>query len=121
MLSSAVSSIRFARIKGGGCDEAEAPPPDLSAAPAFNPIFNSFDGFSASSNGGSNGGSALEGGASCVGGNCAERRLMPGPIPLELTGLSKTFQTADGPFVAVENVNALIREGEFVCILGHSG
>ena len=46
---------------------------------------------------------------------------MPDRIPLELTGLTKTFQTADGPFVAVENVNALIREGEFVCILGHSG
>jgi nitrate/nitrite transport system ATP-binding protein len=46
---------------------------------------------------------------------------MPGPIPLELTGLSKTFQTPDGPFVAVDNVNAIIREGEFVCILGHSG
>ena len=46
---------------------------------------------------------------------------MPGFIPLELTGLSKTFQTPDGPFVAVENVNLLVREGEFVCILGHSG
>jgi nitrate ABC transporter ATP-binding subunit len=46
---------------------------------------------------------------------------MPGPIPLELTGLSKTFQTPDGPFVAVDNVNAIIHEGEFVCILGHSG
>ena len=46
---------------------------------------------------------------------------MPGPIPLELTGLSKTFQTPEGPFVAVENVNAVIQEGEFVCILGHSG
>jgi nitrate ABC transporter ATP-binding subunit len=46
---------------------------------------------------------------------------MPGPIPLELTGLTKTFQTSAGSFVAVENVNALIHEGEFVCILGHSG
>ena len=46
---------------------------------------------------------------------------MPGPIPLELTGLSKTFPTPDGPFVAVDNVNAIIDEGEFVCILGHSG
>src|SRR5207249_2340406 len=50
-----------------------------------------------------------------------ERSLMPGPIPLELTGLSKTFQTPDGPFVAVDNVNAIIHEGEFICILGHSG
>jgi len=46
---------------------------------------------------------------------------MRGPIPLELTGLSKTFPTPDGPVAAVHNVNALIQEGEFVCILGHSG
>jgi nitrate ABC transporter ATP-binding subunit len=42
-------------------------------------------------------------------------------VPLELTGLSKTFMTPDGPVVAVDQVNALINEGEFVCILGHSG
>jgi nitrate ABC transporter ATP-binding subunit len=42
-------------------------------------------------------------------------------IPLELTGLGKTFTTPDGPVVAVENVNAEIHDGEFVCILGHSG
>ena len=42
-------------------------------------------------------------------------------IPLELTGLGKTFDTPDGPVVALENVNAEIHEGEFVCILGHSG
>jgi nitrate/nitrite transport system ATP-binding protein len=42
-------------------------------------------------------------------------------IPLELTGLGKTFITPDGPVVAVENVNAEIHDGEFVCILGHSG
>jgi nitrate/nitrite transport system ATP-binding protein len=42
-------------------------------------------------------------------------------VPLELTGLTKTFMTPDGPVVAVENVNAMVNEGEFVCILGHSG
>jgi nitrate ABC transporter ATP-binding subunit len=42
-------------------------------------------------------------------------------VPLELTGLTKTFMTQDGPVLAVEQVNALINEGEFVCILGHSG
>jgi nitrate ABC transporter ATP-binding subunit len=42
-------------------------------------------------------------------------------VPLELTGLTKTFMTPDGPVVAVEQVNVLINEGEFVCILGHSG
>jgi len=41
--------------------------------------------------------------------------------PLELTGLSKTFDTVAGPFTAVQDVNASIEEGEFVCILGHSG
>jgi nitrate ABC transporter ATP-binding subunit len=41
--------------------------------------------------------------------------------PLELTGLSKTFQTPTGPFTAVDNVNARIGPGEFACILGHSG
>jgi nitrate ABC transporter ATP-binding subunit len=45
----------------------------------------------------------------------------PRRAPLELDGLTKRFDTPDGPFVAVENVNARIAEGEFVCILGHSG
>src|SRR5262245_496131 len=43
------------------------------------------------------------------------------PIPLELSALGKTFDTPDGPVVAVDNVNATIHDGEFVCILGHSG
>jgi nitrate ABC transporter ATP-binding subunit len=41
--------------------------------------------------------------------------------PLELTGLCKVFPTANGPFVAVKDVNATIETGEFVAILGHSG
>ena len=41
--------------------------------------------------------------------------------PLELTGLTKMFDTPTGPFVAVKDVNAQIEAGEFVCILGHSG
>lgn len=47
--------------------------------------------------------------------------MKPVRVPLELTGLGKTFATPDGPVVAVENVNAEIHDGEFVCILGHSG
>jgi len=47
--------------------------------------------------------------------------MKPLRVPLELTGLSKTFDSPDGPVVAVENVNARIHDGEFVCILGHSG
>jgi nitrate/nitrite transport system ATP-binding protein len=42
-------------------------------------------------------------------------------IPLELTGLTKVFDTAAGPFVAVKDVNAKVRAGEFVALLGHSG
>jgi nitrate/nitrite transport system ATP-binding protein len=41
--------------------------------------------------------------------------------PLELTGLTKVFDTPSGPFVAVRDVNAEIRAGEFVAMLGHSG
>ena len=41
--------------------------------------------------------------------------------PLEITGLTKVFDTPSGPFVAVKDVNAIIDQSEFVCILGHSG
>ena len=40
---------------------------------------------------------------------------------LEITGMSKVFMTPSGPYTAVKNVNAMIHDGEFVCILGHSG
>lgn len=42
-------------------------------------------------------------------------------VPLEITGLTKVFETPSGPYVAVKDVHAQIREREFVCILGHSG
>ena len=42
-------------------------------------------------------------------------------IPLELTGLTKTFPTPTGQYIAVKDVNAKIEAGEFVAILGHSG
>ena len=41
--------------------------------------------------------------------------------PLELTGLTKVFDTPAGPFIAVKDVNAIVAAGEFVAILGHSG
>jgi len=41
--------------------------------------------------------------------------------PLEITALTKVFETPSGPFVAVKDVNAQIDQGEFVCLLGHSG
>jgi nitrate ABC transporter ATP-binding subunit len=42
-------------------------------------------------------------------------------VPLELTGLTKVFDTESGPFVAVKDVNARVKAREFVAILGHSG
>jgi nitrate/nitrite transport system ATP-binding protein len=42
-------------------------------------------------------------------------------VPLELTGLTKTFPAPSGPLVAVKNVNFRVERREFVCILGHSG
>ena len=42
-------------------------------------------------------------------------------VPLELTGLTKVFETTSGPFVAVKDVNTKVGAGEFVAILGHSG
>ena len=47
--------------------------------------------------------------------------MKPTRVPLELTGMSKTFESPEGPVVAFENVNAVIHDAEFVCILGHSG
>ena len=41
--------------------------------------------------------------------------------PLELTGVTRVFDTPSGPFIAVKDVNAAIAAGEFVAILGHSG
>ena len=46
---------------------------------------------------------------------------MPGRAPLEVDGLTKTFATPAGPVVAVQDVSARVNEGEFACILGHSG
>src|SRR5881628_3037988 len=40
---------------------------------------------------------------------------------LELTGLTKIFDTPTGAFVAVKDVNVKVRDGEFVALLGHSG
>jgi nitrate ABC transporter ATP-binding subunit len=42
-------------------------------------------------------------------------------VPLELTGLTKVFDTPTGPLVAVKDVNFKVSAGEFVAILGHSG
>lgn len=40
---------------------------------------------------------------------------------LELTQLGKTFPTENGTAVIVRDVNLKVREGEFICLIGHSG
>ena len=41
--------------------------------------------------------------------------------PLEITSLTKTFETPTGTHIAVKDFNAVIQPGEFVSLLGHSG
>ncbi|MGE5656128.1 MAG: ABC transporter ATP-binding protein [Actinomycetota bacterium] len=48
------------------------------------------------------------------------------PIPLtesflEIDGVSKVYQTTQGPYQVLEDVNLTVKAGEFVCIIGHSG
>lgn len=40
---------------------------------------------------------------------------------LEVTGLSKQFETRKGPLVALDNINLHVETGEFVCVVGASG
>src|ERR1051325_1790821 len=40
---------------------------------------------------------------------------------VELSNLTKVYATAKGPAVIVHDFNLRIREGEFVCLIGHSG
>src|SRR5438128_9942138 len=40
---------------------------------------------------------------------------------LEFTQLGKSYDTPQGPAVIVKNFNLRMHEGEFVCVIGHSG
>ena len=40
---------------------------------------------------------------------------------IELKNLSKTFQTADGDFQALENISLTVRDGDIFGIVGMSG
>lgn len=40
---------------------------------------------------------------------------------LEISNLTKTYDTPKGPAVIVKDFNLRIRKGEFVCLIGHSG
>jgi NitT/TauT family transport system ATP-binding protein len=42
-------------------------------------------------------------------------------VAVEVSGLSLTFQTADAPVVALDNIDLAIRRGEFVSLIGPSG
>ncbi|HEY5653304.1 MAG TPA: ABC transporter ATP-binding protein [Pontiella sp.] len=40
---------------------------------------------------------------------------------LDLVNLCKIYPTKQGPFTVLENFNLQVKEGEFVCLIGHSG
>src|SRR5918996_932846 len=40
---------------------------------------------------------------------------------IDFSQLGKTFSTPNGPFCAVKDFNLKIPEGQFVCLVGHSG
>ncbi len=42
-------------------------------------------------------------------------------IAVDISGLSLTFQTADAPVIALDNIELTIRRGEFVSFIGPSG
>src|SRR6185295_18973436 len=40
---------------------------------------------------------------------------------VELSNLTKTYPTPKGPVIIVKDFNLTIKQGEFVCLIGHSG
>lgn len=47
---------------------------------------------------------------------------MPTQEPfLEIENVSKVYPTAKGPYTVLENISLTVKEGEFVCVIGHSG
>jgi NitT/TauT family transport system ATP-binding protein len=53
--------------------------------------------------------------------NPSENPGGPSGNAVEISGLSLTFQTADAPVIALDNVDLQIRRGEFVSFIGPSG
>ena len=46
--------------------------------------------------------------------------LKPDPF-LVIDGVSKVYPTQNGPYTVLDDVNLTVYEGEFVCLIGHSG
>jgi len=40
---------------------------------------------------------------------------------LSIEGVSKVYPTPKGPFTVLKDVNLSVQEGEFICLIGHSG
>src|SRR4026209_848931 len=40
---------------------------------------------------------------------------------VELSNLTKIYETPKGPAIIVKDFNLTIKQGEFVCLIGHSG
>lgn len=45
---------------------------------------------------------------------------LQGPF-LQLENISKVYPTPKGPYTVLEDISLTVREGEFVCLIGHSG
>jgi bicarbonate transport system ATP-binding protein len=51
----------------------------------------------------------------------------PGPTSVDPNGflvidnVTKVYQTSKGPFTVLDGINLTINEGEFICLIGHSG
>ena len=50
-----------------------------------------------------------------------EKLVEPSGIAVDISGLSLTFQTADAPVTALDNIDLQIRRSEFVSFIGPSG
>ncbi len=53
--------------------------------------------------------------------HAVEKNVEPSGNAVDISGLSLTFQTADAPVVALDNINLQIGRGEFVSFIGPSG
>jgi NitT/TauT family transport system ATP-binding protein len=48
-------------------------------------------------------------------------RIKKRPVTMQVTGLSKTFQSRHGEVTALKDINLTIHKREFVCVIGPSG